>query len=173
MMKENQSGRTMLEMLGVLAIMGIIAYGTISGINYGMTSYKVNKLYIEVGDIINGIQDMYLTVYGKGGYYGSSLSCDTTTDPCSDDCKALITNGFLSKSSNKENTCANTQELIISLSNSGLTVTVKAPSENFCTRLKNMDWDVQSVNCYVNNSLTSKCLNNNCSDDNKLYFTPK
>ena len=53
MIHNNQSGRTMMEMLGVLAIMGIITYGAISGINYGMTSYKVNKLYIEIPDIIN------------------------------------------------------------------------------------------------------------------------
>ena len=56
---ENQSGRTILEMLGVLAIMGIITYGAIAGINYGMTSYKINQTYAEVQDIIQGIQDLY------------------------------------------------------------------------------------------------------------------
>ena len=48
---KKQSGRTMMEMIGVLAIMGLIAYGALNGINSGMTSYKVNQLYIEVNNI--------------------------------------------------------------------------------------------------------------------------
>lgn len=57
--KAEQSGRTMLEMLGVLAIMGLITYGAIAGINYGMNSYKINQMYTEVQDIIQGIEDLY------------------------------------------------------------------------------------------------------------------
>ena len=56
---KNESGRTMLEMLGVLAIMGIITYGAIAGINYGMSSYKINQTYSEVQDIVQGVEDLY------------------------------------------------------------------------------------------------------------------
>lgn len=57
--KNNESGRTMLEMLGVLGIMGIIMYGAVAGINYGMSTYKINQTYNEVQEAIQGIQDMY------------------------------------------------------------------------------------------------------------------
>lgn len=59
MIADGESGRTMLEMLGVLAIMGIIMYGAIAGINYGMSTYKINQTYNEVQDAVQGIQDLY------------------------------------------------------------------------------------------------------------------
>ena len=59
LLKRNESGRTMLEMLGVLGIMGIIMYGAIAGINYGMSTYKINQTYNEVQEAIQGIQDLY------------------------------------------------------------------------------------------------------------------
>lgn len=58
-LKQSQSGRTMLEMLGVLGIMGIIMYGAIAGINYGMSTYKINQTYNEVQEAIQAIQDLY------------------------------------------------------------------------------------------------------------------
>ncbi len=54
-----ESGRTMLEMLGVLGIMGIIMYGAVAGINYGMSTYKINQTYNEIQEAIQGIQDLY------------------------------------------------------------------------------------------------------------------
>ena len=56
---QNENGRTMLEMLGVISIMGIITYGAIAGINYGMTAYKINQMYNEVQEIVEGIEDLY------------------------------------------------------------------------------------------------------------------
>lgn len=58
-LKHSQSGRTMLEMLGVLGIMGIIMYGAIAGINYGMSTYKINQTYNEVQEAMQGIQDLF------------------------------------------------------------------------------------------------------------------
>lgn len=58
-LKHSESGRTMLEMLGVLGIMGIIMYGAIAGINYGMSTYKINQTYNEVQEAVRGIQDLY------------------------------------------------------------------------------------------------------------------
>ncbi|MBO7483559.1 MAG: type II secretion system protein [Alphaproteobacteria bacterium] len=59
MINKNEQGRTMLEMLGVIAIMGIITFGAITGINYGMTSYKISQTYNEVQNTIEGVKDLY------------------------------------------------------------------------------------------------------------------
>lgn len=59
MTKQNESGRTMLEMLGVLGIMGIIMYGAVSGINYGMGTYKINQIYNDVQEQIQAVSDLY------------------------------------------------------------------------------------------------------------------
>jgi len=39
-----ESGRSMVEMLGVLAIVGVISIGGIAGYNYGMTRYRTNEV---------------------------------------------------------------------------------------------------------------------------------
>ena len=54
-----ESGRTMLEMLGVLAIMGVIIYGAVAGIGFGVDVYKVNACYNEVEELAQGIIDLY------------------------------------------------------------------------------------------------------------------
>ena len=71
--KSVESGRTMLEMLGVLGIMGIIMYGAVAGINYGMSTYKINQTYNEVQEAIQGIQDMY----SWSRFYPSNFSMET------------------------------------------------------------------------------------------------
>ena len=159
-MHYNQSGRSMTEMLGVLAIMGIITYGAISGINYGMTSYNVNKFYIEIGEIINDIQDMYTTVYGRNSF--PTFECDTENTPCSSDCKALTKNGILSGAKENEN-CANTKGLKIKIEDNELEVTLQTKNKALCDRLKDMDWDSQSI------THSDTCT----APSYELTFTPK
>ena len=43
-LREAESGRSMVEMLGVLAIVGVISIGGIAGYNYGMTQYRTNEV---------------------------------------------------------------------------------------------------------------------------------
>ena len=41
---ETESGRSMVEMLGVLAIIGVISIGAIAGYTYGMNRYRTNEV---------------------------------------------------------------------------------------------------------------------------------
>ena len=41
--KNEQSGRSMVEMLGVLAIIGVLSVGGISGYSKAMAKYKLTK----------------------------------------------------------------------------------------------------------------------------------
>ena len=41
--KEMQCGRSMIEMLGVLAIIGVLSVGGIAGYSKAMTKWKINK----------------------------------------------------------------------------------------------------------------------------------
>jgi Tfp pilus assembly protein PilE len=43
MIKLNEYGRSMIEMLGVLAIVGVLSVGGIAGYSKAMTNYKMNK----------------------------------------------------------------------------------------------------------------------------------
>ena len=54
-MKTNQFGRSMVEMIGVLAIIGILSVGAIAGYATAMNKYKLNKQSEQIGSILDGM----------------------------------------------------------------------------------------------------------------------
>ena len=52
---KNESGRSMVEMLGVLAIIGVLSIGAIVGYSYGMDKYRANE---TINDIMNRAIDL-------------------------------------------------------------------------------------------------------------------
>ncbi|MCM1324525.1 MAG: hypothetical protein NC218_10415 [Acetobacter sp.] len=51
----NQQGRSMIEMLGVLAIVGVLSVGGIAGYSKAMANYRINKLIEDYSFFINGL----------------------------------------------------------------------------------------------------------------------
>ena len=51
----SQSGRSMIEMLGVLAIIGVLSVGGIAGYSKAMEMWKINKAVEQYSYIINGL----------------------------------------------------------------------------------------------------------------------
>ncbi|MCP4395010.1 MAG: type II secretion system protein [Alphaproteobacteria bacterium] len=56
---ELQSGRSMIEMLGVLAIVGVLSVGALSGYSAAMANHKANEAVEEIKRIIIGVEDLY------------------------------------------------------------------------------------------------------------------
>jgi Tfp pilus assembly protein FimT len=50
-----QSGRSMVEMLGVLAIIGVLSVGAIAGYSKAMMKYKLNKHAEQMNTVINAV----------------------------------------------------------------------------------------------------------------------
>ena len=48
-----QSGRSMVEMLGVLAIIGVLSVGAIAGYSKAMMKYRLNKQTEQIGSILD------------------------------------------------------------------------------------------------------------------------
>ena len=55
----NQSGRSMIEMLGVLAIVGVLSVGGIAGYSKAMMKFKINKTIDQVTHIATNIRTLY------------------------------------------------------------------------------------------------------------------
>ena len=74
----NSFGRSMIEMLGVLAIIGVLSVGGIAGYSKAMEKYKVNKILEEYSFMLAGIvehyDDLSRNSYRKNdGYFGEGL----------------------------------------------------------------------------------------------------
>ncbi len=58
-MHSQESGRSMVEMLGVLAIVGVLSVGGIAGYSQAMSKFKVTKAMDQVQTIITNIRTLY------------------------------------------------------------------------------------------------------------------
>jgi type II secretory pathway pseudopilin PulG len=74
MSKFNEQGRSMVEMLGVLAIIGVLSVGGIYGYSVAMRSYRVNE-------IAHAVSMLYSVGRGQDGGAGTSELTYTPTFP--------------------------------------------------------------------------------------------
>ncbi|MBQ8670913.1 MAG: hypothetical protein IJ525_00120 [Alphaproteobacteria bacterium] len=57
--KNNQNGRSMIEMLGVLAIIGVLSVGGIAGYSKAMQKYRINKTIEQITLIAGNIRTFF------------------------------------------------------------------------------------------------------------------
>ena len=67
-----QSGRSMIEMLGVLAIIGVLSVGGIAGYSKAMMKYRVNKTIEQITLIAGNIRTFFAP---QGNYDGVKCTC--------------------------------------------------------------------------------------------------
>jgi type II secretory pathway pseudopilin PulG len=58
-MKTNENGRSMIEMLGVLAIIGVLSVGGIAGYSKAMMKFKTNKTIDQIAMTVTNIRTLY------------------------------------------------------------------------------------------------------------------
>lgn len=73
--RNDQNGRSMIEMLGVLAIIGVLSVGGISGYSRAMAKYKLTKAQDQITMLLMNIRTAYAT---SPSYTG--LSAQTAAD---------------------------------------------------------------------------------------------
>ena len=57
----HESGRSMIEMLGVLAIIGVLSVGGIAGYSQAMAKFKVTKVTDQVQSIVTNVRTLFST----------------------------------------------------------------------------------------------------------------
>lgn len=67
MTKFNENGRSMVEMLGVLAIIGVLSAGGLAGYSKAMFKHKLNSTMDQITMLVTNIRTMYGT---QGNYDG-------------------------------------------------------------------------------------------------------
>ena len=63
----HESGRSMIEMLGVLAIIGVLSVGGIAGYSQAMSKYKVTKTTDQIQTMVTNIRTLFA---GQRSYAG-------------------------------------------------------------------------------------------------------
>ena len=170
MINKNEQGRTMLEMLGVVAIMGIITYGAITGINYGMTSYKISQTYNEVQNMIEGVQDLYS--WSKT-YPDSGKMMDAIKN--NDVFPGIATGTGADQYFKGQFGKVNVQPIDGGYNFAVYYFGIKGDD---CERLMNLDWETSFIEAQVIKSTCegADCSTSACGDEdstNTLRFSPK
>jgi len=96
MLKTNEQGRSMIEMLGVLAIIGVLSVGGIAGYSKAMNKFKTNKLTDQVSMIVTNIRTLYAQQTTYGGLNNkNAISMGVIPDEMGTDTgTGLLTNPF-------------------------------------------------------------------------------
>ena len=70
----NLIGRSMIEMLGVLAIIGVLSVGGIAGYSKAMEQFRINKMIDNIAMIITNIRTLYIQQKDFNGLITSIVS---------------------------------------------------------------------------------------------------
>ena len=70
--KNNEQGRSMVEMLGVLAIIGVLSVGGISGYSKAMAKFKLTKAQDQISMLLMNIRTAFATSPNYGGLTNES-----------------------------------------------------------------------------------------------------
>ena len=141
MMKTNETGRSMIEMLGVLAIIGVLSVGGIAGYSKAMNKFKTNKVADNVSMIVTNIRTLYAqqnnyaglnnTTAIQMGVVPDELGTDATT--------GTLTNAFLG-SVNIGTATVTSLDAGTSGANRGFFLTMNGLTKEACVTLAANDW---------------------------------
>ena len=85
-MRINEKGRSMIEMLGVLAIIGVLSVGGIAGYSKAMAKFKVNKTIDQVAHTVANTR----ILFSSQRNYGDLGKCAASETGSNDGGKTLI-----------------------------------------------------------------------------------
>lgn len=139
-MKINESGRSMIEMLGVLAIIGVLSAAGLYGYQKAMMKHKANKTINQMATIINNIHTAFSnSASSQKPYSGMCESGDANAEGgCVATSKLIQLNVFPEEMLRTENSSTKVYDLY----QGEVKVTVKGGGEYFELDFANLPKDV-------------------------------
>ena len=143
-MNTTQSGRSMLEMLAVLVVIGVLTVGVLLGYRQAMIRYKTYRTYVEVSEVVDAVFRV----------------CDfwASIDDCNTDVKSHVIEGGVITGT-ALNPFGHAYTFAVGKS-TAQTLKTTVDSDDICQELKNEDWPsgVHSASC-SDNELTLQLCN--------------
>ena len=132
-MRVNESGRSMIEMLGVLAIIGVLSVGGIAGYSKAMNKFKTNQVADNVSMLVANIKTLYAQQKTYTGLNNTSaVSMGVVPDE-------LGTSATLTNAINGAVTIQAAASTAAS-DNKAFTITFNGLSKEACITLATNDW---------------------------------
>lgn len=145
----NESGRSMVEMLGVLCIVGVLTIGAASVVQFGMRSYQATNLYSRIENAASDVSDRY----SWKRTYPEKLTQDLAT----------TLGGTYDNGKIKVETPLGTM-VVAAKDADGFTITVNGVPKSPCQQLQSMKW--VNVSWGAGNSCTGDT--NNITFDSQI-----
>ena len=95
--KKNESGRSMVEMLGVLAVIGVLSVGGVYGYRMAMEKMNLNRFQNFLGFLSLALQDIYMKEKEDQFIVNS-----TTNEAYEHNRQVLLTTGFIPEDYKKQ-----------------------------------------------------------------------
>ena len=138
-MRVNESGRSMIEMLGVLAIIGVLYVGGIAGYSKAMNKFKTNKVADNVSMLVANIKTLYAQ---QNTYTGLNNSAAVDMGVVPDELVVKDTNGKYKELINAFNgpVFVNVADSTVSTDAKAFVIEFTQLSREACITLATNDW---------------------------------
>lgn len=176
-MKINESGRSMIEMLGVLAIIGVLSVGGIAGYSKAMAKFRSNKTIDQVSHIVANTRILFGSQRDYSGLDGATATGNDGTAATAKEVmgKAKLLPDEMTKATTANNattyTFTNAYAGSVALRSAGRMVATDSKAfvivftgipQEACIDLASQDWSASSGSGFVALTVTS---NNDASED--------
>lgn len=148
--KIEQSGRSMIEMLGVLAIIGVLSVGGISGYSKAMAKFKLTKAQDQLSMLLINIRTAFS---GSSSYEGlnnkTAVSLNIVPSdmlPGGSTASGVTANGGI------YNAFSGAVVIAAASSNQHFTIKFSGLSTEACTSLSSADWGTEGLTKITINS---------------------
>ena len=127
----HEAGRSMIEMLGVLAIIGVLSVGGIAGYSQAMSKYKVTKTTDQVQTMVTNIRTLFA---GQRTYKGLETATTAYT-------MGIFTDETYNKDSAKgSNAYGGDIDLTVSANGRKFAISYNNIPNDACVRIVMSDW---------------------------------
>ena len=141
-----QCGRSMIEMLGVLAIIGVLSVGGIAGYSKAMMKFKINKTAEQISQIVTNIRTLYLQQKDYNGLGDSSaIQMGAIPDDLTIDSSGNIKNIFGGNIRIRTSTSSYAWHNSVGDTDDAFMISVYNLPKEACVALATMDWGTFST----------------------------